>query len=82
MKLNVSNSKAELGKRAAADGAALVRQAIDERGEANVIVATGASQFEMLAELIRAPGIRWAKSRPASKRSMGSPRRCKTSVGA
>ena len=44
MKLVVSDSKVELGRRAAAEGAALIRQAIAERGAANVIVATGASQ--------------------------------------
>jgi glucosamine-6-phosphate deaminase len=61
MKVDISTNKTELGKRAAAEGAELIRRAIADRGEANIIVATGASQFEMLAELIRAPGIAWDK---------------------
>ena len=59
MKLVISDSKADLGRRAATDGAERVRAAISERGEANVIVATGASQFEMLGELVKAPGVAW-----------------------
>ena len=38
-------------KAAAAAGAKLIREAITVRGDANIIVATGASQFEMLAAL-------------------------------
>ena len=41
-----------LGRRAAALGASLIRDAIAERGNANVILATGSSQFEMLAALV------------------------------
>jgi glucosamine-6-phosphate deaminase len=61
MKLNISQSKSELGQRAAMDGANVIRQTIAERGEANIIVATGASQFEMLAELFKVEGIAWNK---------------------
>jgi len=61
MRVDISASKQDLGATAAADGAAWIRQAIAERGEANVIVATGASQFEVLAELAKAPGIDWSK---------------------
>lgn len=61
MKVHVSKTKQELGRQAAADGAALIRQAIQEKGHANVIVATGASQFEMLEHLIKEPNIDWSK---------------------
>jgi len=61
MKLNISQSKTELGKRAAVDGANVIRQTLTERGEANIIVATGASQFEVLAELVKVDGIAWNK---------------------
>jgi glucosamine-6-phosphate deaminase len=61
MKRQISKDKIELGKRAAHAGADLIRRAIADRGQANIIVATGASQFEMLAELIRAPDIAWHK---------------------
>lgn len=60
MKIIVSNTKEELGKKAAIAGAQLIREAISENGEANIIVATGASQFEMLSELVKAD-IDWSK---------------------
>src|SRR5437762_2654094 len=54
MKILVSDNKVHNGQRAAHDGAELIRRAIGQRGEANIILATGASQFEMLAELTHA----------------------------
>lgn len=51
MNIIISDSKIESGARAAADGAALIRDAIAANGAANIIVATGASQFEMLDAL-------------------------------
>ena len=53
MEVFISETKQELGKEAAEKGAKLISKAIAERGEANIIVATGASQFEMLAELVK-----------------------------
>jgi glucosamine-6-phosphate deaminase len=61
MKISRCQDKQELGHRAASDGAEAIRRAIAARGQANVTVATGASQFEMLAELVKAPGIDWGK---------------------
>ncbi|CAN5316595.1 glucosamine-6-phosphate deaminase [soil metagenome] len=61
MRRTVCESKVELGERAAADGAGLVRRALAERGEATIIVATGASQFEMLEALTREEGIDWSR---------------------
>jgi len=61
MQVVISDTKQELGRKAAQDGVELIRQAIAERGEANIIVATGASQFEMLAELVTASDIDWSK---------------------
>ena len=61
MKLNHSPDKIELGRRAAADGAERIRRAVVERGQANAIVATGASQFEVLAALAAAPNVDWSK---------------------
>ncbi len=52
--------KAALGRAAAAAGAAIIRAAIAARGEANIVVATGASQFETLAELVRAD-LDWSR---------------------
>ncbi len=53
MKIVVCESKEAMGRRAAADGAELVRGAIAERGEANIVLATGVSQFEMLEALVQ-----------------------------
>jgi glucosamine-6-phosphate deaminase len=53
MEIVITENKLELGKKAAQKGAELIRKAIAEKGEANIIVATGASQFEMLSELVK-----------------------------
>src|SRR5687767_8964735 len=61
MQIDIADDKQELGRRAATAGAQLIREAIAARGKANVIVATGASQFEMLSELVQQPNIDWSK---------------------
>lgn len=53
MEIVISGTKQELGQKAARQGAELIRKAILEKGYANIIVATGASQFEMLTELVK-----------------------------
>ncbi|HEX8522676.1 MAG TPA: glucosamine-6-phosphate deaminase [Tepidisphaeraceae bacterium] len=60
MKITIAENKQALGKQAAAHGADLVRRAIRKSGMANIIVATGASQFEMLAQLVQEK-IDWHK---------------------
>lgn len=50
-----------MGQQAAEHGARLIRRAIDMRGGASIIVATGASQFEVLESLVKQPNIRWDK---------------------
>jgi len=49
----IHSDKTLLGQAAARDGANRIRDAIAGRGEANIILATGASQFEMLQALVR-----------------------------
>jgi glucosamine-6-phosphate deaminase len=61
MKIIVCENVKEMGRRAAEDAAARLRQTIAERGAANLLVATGASQFEVLAALVAADGIDWSK---------------------
>jgi len=61
MNIIIESDKRKSGQQAAADGAELIQAAIEARGEANVILATGASQFEMLDALAKAPDIRWDK---------------------
>ena len=60
MELIISESKQALGRRAADDGAVLIREAINRSGRANLILATGASQFEMLDALVAATGVDWS----------------------
>jgi glucosamine-6-phosphate deaminase len=61
MQIDISPDKQELGRRAAAQGAQILRNTIAKNGHANIIVATGASQFEMLQNLVREEGIDWSK---------------------
>ena len=53
MQIIISNTKEKLGEQAAIKGAELINDAIEKTGKANIIVATGASQFEMLNELVK-----------------------------
>jgi glucosamine-6-phosphate deaminase len=61
VKLEIFADKAALGAAAATAGAKIIREAIAQRGEAAITVATGKSQFEMLEHLVTAPGIDWSK---------------------
>jgi len=61
MDVRVFATKAELGRAAAVDAAAALRDAIAQRGRAHAIAATGASQFEFLDALTATPGIDWPK---------------------
>lgn len=53
MEIIISETKQILGKKAAQMGAKLIRKVILSKGEANIIVATGASQFDMFNELVK-----------------------------
>lgn len=50
----------QLGAEAAAAGARRIRRAIADRGEAAIILATGASQFETLAALVTEADVDWS----------------------
>ncbi|GAB2802576.1 glucosamine-6-phosphate deaminase [Rhabdobacter roseus] len=60
MKITIAKSPAELGKAAGARAAVLIRQAITDHGKANVILATGTSQFETLNQLLH-EDLDWGK---------------------
>lgn len=60
MNTNIFESKAELGAAAATAGRERLQSALSEKGEAAFIVATGASQFEMLDSL-RAEPLDWSR---------------------
>ncbi|MFH5802896.1 glucosamine-6-phosphate deaminase [Alienimonas sp. DA493] len=61
MQIEIHPDAAAMGRAAAARGADVLRKAIAERGEAALIVATGASQFEVLAALVKEPDVDWSK---------------------
>jgi glucosamine-6-phosphate deaminase len=59
--VSIHSSKTEMGKAAAAKAAHLIREAIADRGEAVIILATGTSQFDTLASLTGSSGIGWER---------------------
>jgi glucosamine-6-phosphate deaminase len=61
MQVHIFESKAELGRAAAGRAAAAIGEAIARGGEARVVAATGASQFEFLDALTSAPGVDWGR---------------------
>jgi glucosamine-6-phosphate deaminase len=61
MVLALFPDKISLGQAAAEQAATAIRRAIEDRGIARILVATGASQFEFLKALTQAPGIDWGK---------------------
>lgn len=61
MIIKVFADKIQLGKAAAAQAALAIQAAIQNKGQARIIAATGASQFEFLQALIETPGIDWTK---------------------
>jgi len=61
MKIYVTQDSLELGKAAGAVAAQIIRQAIVVNGNANIILATGTSQFETLNQLISEKNIDWSK---------------------
>lgn len=61
MEVIITETKQELGQKAAAVGAETIRRAIGKDGQAGIILATGASQFEVLDALASAEGIEWGR---------------------
>ncbi|SEG34033.1 glucosamine-6-phosphate deaminase [Bosea lathyri] len=59
--IRIAADKETLGVQAAALGAQAIREAQARFGEATIIVATGASQFDVLKALVAAEGIDWTK---------------------
>ncbi len=50
-----------MGRWVAEAAAADLRQAIESKGKANIVVATGSSQFEVLGELVKQPDVDWTR---------------------
>jgi len=57
----IYKTKQEMGAAAATAAARAIEKAINEHGRANIILATGASQFEMLENLVQARTVDWSK---------------------
>jgi len=57
----IYKTKSEMGAAAAAKAAEVINNALESNGRANVILATGTSQIEMLKNLVATDGIDWPK---------------------
>ena len=56
MQVYIGKDKYDMAQKAADMAADKIRKAIAEKGEARIIVATGASQFEFLEALVKEIG--------------------------
>lgn len=61
MKIEIGSDSLEMGQMAGKQGARILKQIIAEKGQANIILATGTSQFDMLQILINDKEIDWSK---------------------
>jgi glucosamine-6-phosphate deaminase len=61
MEIITSKDSIELGKMAGKAAADLIIRAIKQKGQANIVLATGASQFETLKQLTSEKNIDWSK---------------------
>lgn len=60
MEIRICKDRYALGKSAAKFTAELIRQAIEEKGSARIVLSTGASQFDTLAALVEEK-VDWSK---------------------
>jgi glucosamine-6-phosphate deaminase len=61
MDIEIASDHVKLGEAAGIAASRLIRKTIDEKGGANIILATGTSQFETLNHLIKDSRIDWSK---------------------
>jgi len=61
MDINVSEDALALGKLSGQKAGVLIRASLEDNGAAVIILATGTSQFNTLAQLVIEPGIDWRK---------------------
>ena len=59
MEIRICKNSVELGKSAAAYVAQVLKDCIKEKGNARIVLSTGASQFDTLEALVKEPGINW-----------------------
>ena len=61
MKVRRFESRREMARAAAAHAASTIARAVAARGQARIIVATGASQFEFLEDLVSSHEVDWTR---------------------
>jgi glucosamine-6-phosphate deaminase len=61
MEINCRKTRRECGALAATAGREALKRILDAKAEANIILATGLSQFDMLAELVAYGDIAWER---------------------
>lgn len=61
MEISISADTKSLGETAGKAAGELIRKAIEANGSANIILATGTSQFETINQLLAEKGIAWEK---------------------
>lgn len=61
MEISVFSDPIALGQQAGKIGAQLIRSAIQSQGFANIILATGTSQFETLKQLLQEKQVDWSR---------------------
>src|SRR5258705_7405642 len=59
--VRIFDDPGQLAEAAAADAGVRIRAAIEQRGRARIVAATGASQIAFLERLVREPEIQWDK---------------------
>lgn len=59
MEIRICKNSEELGKSAAKYVADILKTCIAEKGNARIVLSTGASQFDTIKALVKEPGIKW-----------------------
>jgi glucosamine-6-phosphate deaminase len=62
MKIKIYPNKQTMGKAAAQKAAEILKGVLDKKGKANFVIATGASQFDFLENLVQIDSIDWSKT--------------------
>lgn len=61
MKIDIKPTAEESGLAAAKQASMLIRSTLDQQENCNIILATGKSQFHMLAELVKTDNVDWSR---------------------
>ena len=61
MEIRICKDSASLGASAAKHVAAVLRECIEKKGNARIVLSTGASQFDTISALVKEPDIKWER---------------------